>query len=218
MNIKIQKLSKILICSGVLEVLLFLYTRNYLDLIISLVINILLLVFICKKYLDVLDKREYETKSLNFLVSYVSLLNTYKNSMIAYDNSKDQLSELNFNYSFDEVSQNEELLNELKLGENLEYVKNSINGKVNYEACEEMVKTCNERLDKINNIDFIKRTNNFLFSSLGLLLIFPVMRIVFGEDLLDYSNYIFHISSIFIYVFPLFLLLLNIFRSEKNEK
>ena len=202
---------------------LFMFLKNFVFTLIYLGVSFLLLVFIARSINLKRDEIKYRYDSLDFVKTYIASLAIHKDPKKAYELNLDKLEKISFNHSFEEVRDNDSLLEELMLEEFNDVIKASFNNEVRYgylDSIEEIISKKQKGLDR----DIFSKSQNYFVSYSVILLVFPFISLLLKDFIASLNIYFFLIPTLAIYILPLVLIFIslgdlkNVFKIKRKIK
>lgn len=217
MKNKVNYLKTEIIACVISIVLMFVYTFNYLDLIIYGLLVLFFGVLIGMLLLKDKEMKEYKHDSLKFLEIYFINYKLLKNSKKAFKCSSLLLPK-NIHFTYETVIENNDLLNQLYMSVYEGLMKRSLLSSVDNKIISPVVEEISEEKIKYNE-NKVKCWEKYFIGVICLLFVFPLIRVFFGENLFDFNSTAFHITSIFTFISPyIYLCSILLIKDKRNEK
>lgn len=202
---------------------LYLFLKNLVFSLIYLGVSILLLIIIARALNLRSDEIKYRYDSLDYVKTYIASLAIHKDPKKAYELNLDKLEKISFNHSFEEVKENDSLLDELMLEEFSDVLKASFRNEVRYGYLDSIEEIISKKQKKLEKDIFLKSQNYFVFYSL-ILLVFPFISLLLKDLITSLNINFFLIPTLGIYLLPLILIIVslgdfkNVFKIKRKNK
>lgn len=204
------------ICSSICN---YLILFKVYDVVIVLILS-LAMGIVFSYYYAKIDQRMFSKQlTKEFVISTVKKYNLTNDIERSLESSLDILSPIGFNYTYQDIYQNIELLNSLSLGVFLEPMKALVQKK-SAKIYKKIIINTAEHNDELNDTRrFMKAVKDTLYFGLGFIFMFVIIRFVFGKELINYDDIVFRIATDAFCLGPMLIsLVLVIIKEKKDEK
>lgn len=212
-NVKIYYLC--LIYSICLAACNYMLLFQYIDAIIVLAITLFLGV-IFSYFLIKIKYTLYVKKITNeFIVKLIRSYDLTGDMEQSFNECSIILKDLGFLNTYQDVLENPDLLNQVSLGLSSESIKVFIK-KPSASIHKDFIVGCAQHdVELLNKDNYIKALKETIYFSMSFAIIFALIHIIFGSELIDYSDLIFRIVSDVFFIMPSVLILFSTYYKEK---
>jgi len=163
-------------------------------------------------------RREFSVKKMTneFIVKLMRSYELTGNIEKSFNECSIILKDLGFLNTYQDVLENPDLLNQISLGLSSESIKVFVQKPSSSIHKNIIIENAQHNIELLNKDYFVTTIKETLYFSLSFAMIFSLIHLIFGNELIDYSNMVFRIVSDIFYVMPITLVLFFTYRKAKQ--
>lgn len=188
---------------------------NYIIGLAVFVIELILAILIYKCFTNIDKKIKHEQDSSIFRLKLLESYSINHSLEYSLDSLQAYMKDSSLDFEFKDILLDHSLLNRLASNFNSQAVEKLFNENklVNIEQC---IKLEREYLDKLDRNNYISKIITNLYQLSILLGIVLSIRIIFGDELLNYNSLVFISVFLLVLILPMILICVSSIRKEKE--
>lgn len=188
---------------------------NYIIGLAVFVIELILAILIYKCFTNIDKKIKHEQDSSIFRLKLLENYSINHSLEYSLDSLQAYMKDSSLDFEFKDILLDHSLLNRLASNFNSQAVEKLFNENKlgNIEQC---IKLEREYLDKLDRNNYISKIITNLYQSSILLGIVLSIRIIFGDELLNYNSLVFISAFLLVLILPMILICVSSIRKEKE--
>lgn len=199
---KYKKIYPLIIYLVVSSVAILFVTSNYLYSLVYFLISGLIVFLNCKYILEINEKYNLVKKSSMYRLYYLEEYVITKDVQTSINKANSKIEDPNFNLDYDQLIQDKTKLNVLAKGINSKAVELTIyeNKKTSYKDNIQFEK---DFLSSLDQKDYVSKFNKNICQLTLFIMVILLIRLLFGNQVINYSKLSFVCVYIFVSIFPL---------------